>query len=135
MIKSRSFSLIKGKIRRTKHYKVCIVGGGPVGLVCSSLLSNYGVNHCLVEKKSNPTNHPQAHYMNNRTMEILRDCIPSAFEAVIGQMSNSAMWRSVNVSNCFTHFLLSLLASTGTFHTVTHLQGQNLPELTIFPPS
>ncbi|GAQ79756.1 Monooxygenase involved in coenzyme Q (ubiquinone) biosynthesis [Klebsormidium nitens] len=51
---------------------VLIVGGGPVGLSLSILLSNLGVRSLLVEKRLHPTTHPQAHFINNRTMEIFR---------------------------------------------------------------
>ena len=53
--------------------KVVIVGAGPVGLVASLLLSKYRIRHLLVEQMSEPDNHPQAHFINRRSMEILRE--------------------------------------------------------------
>jgi pyruvate/2-oxoglutarate dehydrogenase complex dihydrolipoamide dehydrogenase (E3) component len=50
--------------------EVLIVGGGPVGLSLSILLSQLGVSSLLVEKRAQPTMHPQAHFINNRTMEV-----------------------------------------------------------------
>jgi 2-polyprenyl-6-methoxyphenol hydroxylase-like FAD-dependent oxidoreductase len=52
---------------------VMIVGGGPAGLVLSILLSRFGVSSLLVERSHEPSTHPQAHFVNLRTMEILRD--------------------------------------------------------------
>ena len=51
---------------------VVIVGGGPVGLTMSILLSRLGVDSQLVERRAAPTAHPQAHFVNTRTREIFR---------------------------------------------------------------
>eukprot|EP00250_Pteridium_aquilinum_P000259 c10286_g1_i1 orf=2-1816(-) len=51
---------------------VLIVGAGPVGLVLSILLAKLGIKSLVVEKRSNFLQHPQAHFINNRTMEIFR---------------------------------------------------------------
>ncbi|KAI5460728.1 FAD binding domain-containing protein [Mariannaea sp. PMI_226] len=52
---------------------IVIVGGGGCGLTLSSFLSNYGINHVLVEKHLTTSILPKAHYLNQRTMEILRN--------------------------------------------------------------
>jgi len=51
---------------------VLIVGGGPVGLTASLLLSDLGVDSLLVERNPSTTDHPKAHVVNTRTMEIFR---------------------------------------------------------------
>lgn len=51
---------------------VVIVGGGGCGLTLSCFLSNYGIDHVLVEKHQSTSILPKAHYLNQRTMEILR---------------------------------------------------------------
>lgn len=51
---------------------VLIVGGGPVGLSCSVMLSRHGVANLLVEKSASTTYHPRARSVNTRTLEILR---------------------------------------------------------------
>jgi 2-polyprenyl-6-methoxyphenol hydroxylase-like FAD-dependent oxidoreductase len=48
--------------------KVVVVGAGPVGLVASLLLSNYHVPHVLVEQLVEPDTHPQAHFINCRSI-------------------------------------------------------------------
>ncbi|MHB8694977.1 MAG: FAD-dependent monooxygenase [Solirubrobacteraceae bacterium] len=49
---------------------VLIVGGGPVGLTLSILLSQLEVDHVLVERRDGRSKLPKAHYLNCRTMEI-----------------------------------------------------------------
>ena len=56
-----------------QQIKVVIVGGGPVGLTASLLLSKYHTPHILVEQLAKPDNHPQAHFINCRSMEIFRE--------------------------------------------------------------
>lgn len=51
---------------------VIIVGGGGCGLTLSSLLSDYGVNHILFERHDSTSRLPKAHYLNQRSMEVLR---------------------------------------------------------------
>src|SRR5262245_38327593 len=51
---------------------VVIVGGGPVGLTASILLSRLGVTSLLVERHPGTSIHPKARGINARTMEILR---------------------------------------------------------------
>ena len=53
---------------------VLIVGGGPVGLTASILLSRAGVHSLLVERHSGTSIHPKARAINARTMEIYRQC-------------------------------------------------------------
>ena len=51
---------------------VLIVGGGATGLTLSALLSRYGVRSLLVERNPSTCDHPQAHVINRRSMEIFR---------------------------------------------------------------
>src|SRR5689334_1037675 len=53
---------------------VLIVGGGPVGLSASILLSRLGVRSQLVERRPSTALHPKARNINMRTMEIFREC-------------------------------------------------------------
>jgi 2-polyprenyl-6-methoxyphenol hydroxylase-like FAD-dependent oxidoreductase len=52
---------------------IVIIGAGPVGLTASLLLSRYKVPHLLVEQRRKPMDHPQAHYISIRSMEIFRE--------------------------------------------------------------
>ena len=51
---------------------VLIVGGGPVGLSASILLSRLGIASHLVERRAGTALHPKARNINMRTMEIFR---------------------------------------------------------------
>ena len=51
---------------------VLIVGGGPVGLTASILLSHHGVDSLLVERHPGTAVHPKARGINARTMEMYR---------------------------------------------------------------
>ncbi len=52
---------------------VVVIGGGPAGLIASLLLDQWQVEHILVEAQAQPGDHPQAHFINCRTMEIFRE--------------------------------------------------------------
>src|SRR5262245_19603362 len=49
---------------------VLIVGGGPVGLTASLLLSRRGIRSLLVERHPGTAVHPKARGINARTMEV-----------------------------------------------------------------
>lgn len=51
---------------------VLIVGGGPVGLTTSILLSHHGIRSLLVEQHPGTSIYPKARLINTRTMEIFR---------------------------------------------------------------
>ena len=57
-----------------EDFPVLIVGGGPVGLTASLLLSRQGVRSLLVERHPATAVHPKARAVNARTMEIYRQC-------------------------------------------------------------
>ncbi|HTO10894.1 MAG TPA: FAD-dependent monooxygenase [Candidatus Binatia bacterium] len=57
-----------------REVDVLIVGGGPVGLTASILLSGFGVSSLLVERHPSTSIHPKARGINARTMEIFRQC-------------------------------------------------------------
>jgi len=54
-----------------KQTGVLVVGGGPVGLVASGLLSRLGVPSLVVERRAKPSRAPAAHVIRRRPMEIL----------------------------------------------------------------
>lgn len=51
---------------------VLIVGGGPIGLCASLLLSRHGIETLLVERHPGTSIHPRARGLNVRSMELLR---------------------------------------------------------------
>ena len=81
----RQFSTQNPQIA-AKNVDVCIVGGGPVGMVLSIMLNRFGVSNIILEQSENPwenksrgshtyfkQDHPKAHYLSFRTCEILSD--------------------------------------------------------------
>ncbi|MFN2255973.1 MAG: FAD-dependent monooxygenase, partial [Candidatus Promineifilaceae bacterium] len=56
-----------------KVVDVTIVGAGPVGLTASLLLSRFHVHHLVIEQRLEPSDHPQAHFISCRSMEIFRE--------------------------------------------------------------
>ncbi|KAM7277171.1 hypothetical protein ACFE04_019037 [Oxalis oulophora] len=71
---------------------VLIVGGGPVGLVLAILLNKQGIKCSIVEKTSRHSRHPQAHFINNRSMEVLRK-IEGLVEDIESLQSSKDLWR------------------------------------------
>ena len=62
---------------------IVVVGGGGCGLTLSSFLSNYGIEHVLIEKHNGTSVLPKAHYLNQRTMETL--CNHNMVEQILQQ--------------------------------------------------
>ncbi|TMW56936.1 hypothetical protein Poli38472_002861 [Pythium oligandrum] len=74
--------------------RVLIVGGGPVGLATGYFLEQlYGVPARIVERQVQPTTHPQAHFLNLRTMEVLKSAMPVFHNRLLEQAAPSDLWR------------------------------------------
>ncbi|KAF0694570.1 Aste57867_14558 [Aphanomyces stellatus] len=74
--------------------RVLIAGGGPVGLTLGILLQHvYKIPVDIVERQMQPTQHPQAHFMNLRTMEILRTHLPTLHDRVLDAAAPPHQWR------------------------------------------
>src|SRR5919205_2514596 len=57
---------------RALEIPVLIVGGGPVGLSTSFMLSRHGIRSLLVERHPSTAIHPKARNIHARTVEIFR---------------------------------------------------------------
>jgi 2-polyprenyl-6-methoxyphenol hydroxylase-like FAD-dependent oxidoreductase len=93
------------QIKRRRYLASCslrthiaIIGGGPVGLFLSNLLSSYNTPSMLFEARSENElfSHPQAHFLNTRTMEILRHSLPHVYHLVCDAMPPVEEWRYFN---------------------------------------
>jgi 2-polyprenyl-6-methoxyphenol hydroxylase-like FAD-dependent oxidoreductase len=73
---------------------IVIVGGGPCGLLMSLYLSKYRVPSLLFERHAleERYRHPQAHFLNTRTMELLRFDFPAVYRDVVSAMRPAAEW-------------------------------------------
>ena len=91
--------------RNFSHYPVVIVGGGPAGLVASALLSKYKVKHALIERRAEPTMHPQAHFINLRSMEIFQGNLNEVFVNILKASMPSRYWRYVSMRRSDTSTL------------------------------
>jgi len=58
---------------RTETTDVLIVGAGPSGLVAALLLARSNVRSVIVERNTETSEHPKAHELNARSIEILRE--------------------------------------------------------------
>ncbi len=79
----------KSEVRLTKpagnitDIPVLIVGGGPIGLTASILLSHHGIRSLLIEQHPGTSTFPKARFINARTMEIFRQlCIERAIRDI-----------------------------------------------------
>lgn len=73
---------------------VVIAGGGPVGLAASALLARYGVPSVVLERAAGLPSHPQAHFLNCRTMELLHHAFPPQLGRDVGAMvPDRRFWR------------------------------------------
>ncbi|MEM1182657.1 MAG: FAD-dependent monooxygenase [Acidobacteriota bacterium] len=52
---------------------VLIIGGGPAGVVSALALARLGIDHLLVERRAQPREHPKAHELSARSIEILTE--------------------------------------------------------------
>jgi 2-polyprenyl-6-methoxyphenol hydroxylase-like FAD-dependent oxidoreductase len=83
---------------------VAIIGAGPAGFSLALCLARRGVRSVVAERRDGLVNHPRAHYVNTRTMELFRqwglhdevnaesypvDHLPFEMLAAIGGLSNA----------------------------------------------
>ncbi|PFZ92296.1 FAD-dependent oxidoreductase [Bacillus wiedmannii] len=52
---------------------VVIIGSGPAGSSAGLMLSSYGIKNTIITKHRWLANSPRAHYVSQRTMEVIRD--------------------------------------------------------------
>jgi 2,4-dichlorophenol 6-monooxygenase len=55
-----------------RNVDVLVIGGGGCGLALSVMLADRGVDFLTIERHASTSNLPKAHYLNQRTMEVMR---------------------------------------------------------------
>ncbi|CAK7327404.1 unnamed protein product [Dovyalis caffra] len=98
---------------------VLIVGAGPVGLVLSILLTKLGVKCSVLEKSKSFSLHPQAHFINNRSMEVFRKLNGLAEEIQMSQPPVD-LWRKFIYCTSLTGPILG---------SVDHMQPQDFEKV------
>ena len=89
---------------------VAIVGGGPVGLTLALLLSKLGVRSTVLERLPAPSPHPQAHFINVRSMEVFRSLVDADGRSVADAIASTA--RPREEWSCFLYSAGPLLGGT-----------------------
>jgi 2-polyprenyl-6-methoxyphenol hydroxylase-like FAD-dependent oxidoreductase len=87
---------------KNHHSPVLIVGGGPTGLFLALLLARYDVQSIVLERQSveERFRHPRAHFLNTRTMEILRHHLPDVYTSVRAAMPAVDEWKHFRFGGC-----------------------------------
>ncbi len=74
---------------------VLIVGGGPIGLSASMMLSYHGIRSLLLEQHPGTSIYPKARLLNARTMEIFRQLgIEQSLHEIAIPHSRNAIWAT-----------------------------------------
>lgn len=101
------------QLLRAQKPRVLVVGGGPVGLATAFMLEKlYNVPTRVVERQRSPTSHPQAHFINLRTMEVLYATMPEFHDRLLAQAAPSVLVRegkTVCVNGVTTKFWVQRL--------------------------
>ena len=122
--------------------RVVISGAGPTGLTTALLLAKYGVSSVVLERNAALPNHPKAHCINQRTMEVFRGMQLGGVDggsttgdqpSTLADMVATAMppidqWRS------FVYCSGSLLDSSSLLGTVDHFKSENMLDPFRFSP-
>ncbi|GAB4829326.1 hypothetical protein Ancab_040631 [Ancistrocladus abbreviatus] len=98
---------------------VLIVGAGPVGLVLSILLTKLGVSCAVLEKSKALSLHPQAHFINNRSMEVFHK-LDGLEEEIQKSQPSVDLWRK---------FIYCTTLSGSVLGSVDHIQPEDLEQV------
>ncbi|MED6133990.1 hypothetical protein PIB30_033295 [Stylosanthes scabra] len=115
-MQSRGFSKNKVVDGNNAVLPVLIIGAGPVGLVLSILLTKLGIKCAVLERTKTFSKHPQAHFINNRSMEIFRK-IDGLAEEIQRSQPPVDLWRK---------FIYCTSLSGPVLGSADHMQPQDL---------
>ncbi len=109
------------------HVPVLIVGGGPIGLIISIMLSRFGVGTLVVNRWPTPSIHPRARFIDVRSLEIFRQV---GLEQEIIDIGLPPEWvQSVRYSTTFAQPEVWRLP-TASYHSVPRPYSPTIPVMT-----
>ena len=110
-------------VAQQEEKRVLICGGGPTGLSTALLLAKYGIPSVIFEKSHELPQHPKAHCINHRTMEVFRGMMPHGLaDRVCDAMPPLEQWRS------FVYCSGSLVAPGSMLGCVDHFGSTFAPD-------
>jgi len=109
------------------HVPVLIVGGGPIGLTGSVLLSHFGIESLLVNTRPTTSTHPRARFIDVRTTEILRQV--GLADEVLATGLPPEWVQSVRYSKTFAEPEVFRLP-TDSYHAVARDYSPTVPIMT-----
>ncbi|MCY3819751.1 MAG: FAD-dependent monooxygenase [Gammaproteobacteria bacterium] len=106
---------------------VCIVGCGPIGLAGALLLSKFGIDSLLVEKRGEVNTHPRSRFVDTNTMELMRLL---GLEKAVEETGLGPDWTEYNRwFSALTEEQIAAIPSP-TFHTVPRSTSPAMPVMT-----
>ena len=106
---------------------VCIIGCGPIGLTGALLLSRFGIDSLLIERRGEVNTHPRSRFVDTNTMEIMRFL---GLEKAVEETGLGPDWTECNRwFSALTGQQIASIASP-TFHTVPRSTSPTLPVMT-----
>ena len=106
---------------------VCIIGCGPIGLTGALLLSRFGIDSLLIERRGEVNTHPRSRFVDTNTMEIMRFL---GLEKAVEETGLGPDWTECNRwFSALTGQQIAAIASP-TFHTVPRSTSPTLPVMT-----
>jgi len=114
-------------LNQTSQTPVLIIGCGPIGIAGALLLSRFGINSILVERRGELNTHPRSRFVDTNTMELMREF---GVEKEVEATGLKPDWTEYN------RWLATLSGDeiaaipSPTFHTVPRKTSPCLPVMT-----
>ena len=106
---------------------VCIIGCGPIGLAGALLLSRFGIDTLLIERRGEVNSHPRSRFVDTNTMELMRFL---GLEKAVEETGLGPDWTAYNRwFNALTGDQIAAIPSP-TFHTVPRSTSPTMPVMT-----
>ena len=106
---------------------VCIVGCGPIGIAGALLLSRFGIESIVIEKRGDVNPHPRSRFVDTNTMELMRFL---GVEKEVEETGLGPDWTEYN--RWFDALVKTQFAAipSPTFHSVPRRTSPTVPVMT-----